>query len=233
MGKRRHSMSGYTQLEIGMRGLQVDMNLQHKQFEGINDYFDNSDHRTKAWVEAGKTLESQALKNQSLANNVHNQEYNQNSPTKEEPHNDQYPILVVEFKAGRRDFFFCDPPLVIRSGDLVIVEADRGKDLGKVICDNLMSMEQVAMYQHDHPDILSESPFSGKVIVPKKVYRKANVNEVGLVCFHLFSYHYLKSFIIIQLSPKSSDEQKAMEMCRGKIRGRKLPMEVVDAEYQW
>ena len=26
---------------------------------------------------------------------------------------------------------------------------------------------------------------------------------------------------------------KAMEMCRGKIKARKLPMEIVDAEYQW
>lgn len=38
------------------------------------------------------------------------------------------PLYIVEFKAGRKDLFFVeDPNLVLRQGDLVIVEADRGK----------------------------------------------------------------------------------------------------------
>lgn len=32
---------------------------------------------------------------------------------------------------------------------------------------------------------------------------------------------------------KMQDEAKALELCRSKVRQRKLPMEVVDAEYQW
>ena len=32
---------------------------------------------------------------------------------------------------------------------------------------------------------------------------------------------------------KLADEAKALELCRAKVRQRKLPMEVVDAEYQW
>lgn len=38
------------------------------------------------------------------------------------------PLYIVEFKAGRKDLFFVeDPNLQLRQGDLVIVEADRGK----------------------------------------------------------------------------------------------------------
>lgn len=118
-------------------------------------------------VEAGKTLESRTDKNQNGESTSHS---------------NQFPVYVIEFKAGRRDFFYLeDASHPIKTGDLVIVEADRGKDLGKVICDNLMSMASVSAYQSSHPDILSESPYGGKDITPKKVFRKASMNEVGLV----------------------------------------------------
>ena len=29
------------------------------------------------------------------------------------------------------------------------------------------------------------------------------------------------------------DEIKALQLCQSKVRAKKLPMEVVDAEYQW
>jgi len=35
------------------------------------------------------------------------------------------------------------------------------------------------------------------------------------------------------LVTKSQDEAKAMLVCQTKVRQKKLPMEVVDAEYQW
>ena len=35
------------------------------------------------------------------------------------------------------------------------------------------------------------------------------------------------------LNSKLQDEAKALELCKSKVRQRKLPMEVIDAEYQW
>jgi Uncharacterized homolog of PSP1 len=32
---------------------------------------------------------------------------------------------------------------------------------------------------------------------------------------------------------KMQDEVKALQLCQSKVRAKKLPMEVVDAEYQW
>lgn len=36
-----------------------------------------------------------------------------------------------------------------------------------------------------------------------------------------------------QLQAKTADEAKALQLCQSKVRQKKLPMEVVDAEYQW
>ena len=35
------------------------------------------------------------------------------------------------------------------------------------------------------------------------------------------------------LMSKMQDEAKALQLCQSKVRAKKLPMEVVDAEYQW
>lgn len=53
-----------------------------------------------------------------------------------------FPLYIVTFKAGRRDVFYCaDPTLLISNGDRVIVEADRGSDLGTVIHDSLSPLD--------------------------------------------------------------------------------------------
>ena len=63
-----------------------------------------------------------------------------------------WPLYIVEFKAGRTDLFYCtDPNVHIRIGDLVIVEADRGKDLGKVVNDSI-TIEQVEAFQRDQQE---------------------------------------------------------------------------------
>lgn len=49
-----------------------------------------------------------------------------------------WPLYIVEFKAGRTDLFYLtDLNVDVRVGDLVIVEADRGRDLGKVVNDSI------------------------------------------------------------------------------------------------
>jgi len=57
------------------------------------------------------------------------------------------PLYIVEFKAGRTDLFYtADRSQDIRTGDIVIVEADRGKDLGKVVNDSI-TLAEVEAYQ--------------------------------------------------------------------------------------
>ena len=109
---------------------------------------------------------------------------------------------VVEFKASRRDVFVS--PVRYRKdiqlGDLVIVEADRGKDMGKVI-------EEFDYHRNAMIDD------SGQEV--KRIYRLAQPNEAE------------------QLVAKTQDELKTLAVCQSKVRQKRLPMEVVDAEYQW
>ncbi|KAJ3005324.1 hypothetical protein NUW54_g4388 [Trametes sanguinea] len=54
-----------------------------------------------------------------------------------------------------------------------------------------------------------------KDINPKMIYGKAQHRDTQ------------------SLAAKAQDEAKALELCRNKVRQKKLPMEVIDAEYQW
>ncbi|KAI9307655.1 PSP1 C-terminal conserved region-domain-containing protein [Cunninghamella echinulata] len=140
-------------------------------------------------------------------------------------------IYMIEFKSRRIDFFYFDfhqqqqmmlnsPSTTISStsshlsafsvglGDLVIVEADRGKDLGKIAMIGLTS---------DQKELLLQEPIE---IVPeqifiKRIYRLATPEEINMLLI------------------KSQDEQRALVICQQKVKQRKLQMEVVDAEYQW
>ncbi|CAE6526823.1 unnamed protein product [Rhizoctonia solani] len=123
------------------------------------------------------------------------------------------PLYVVEFKAGRTDLFFAPDTLQdpIRRGDLVIVEADRGKDLGKVVNDSI-SLAEVERFMMEGAD---DGQGGRKEIMPKRIYGRAGPGDTQL------------------LLSKMQDEVKALQLCQSKIRQKKLPMEVIDAEYQW
>lgn len=198
--RRRHSLAGPLYgssspsnrfLAEAMETLSIEqVAVVAPKYKGVDDYFENTEHRTKAWVEAGKNLQQQTQ-------------------------TQHWPLYVVEFKAGRHDFFYVDDSSInVKKGDLAIVEADRGKDLGKVIHDNIQNLEQLLHYQENHIDLLAETQF-GKDVHPKRIFRLASPHEVTL------------------LVSKSQDEAKAMSICQSKIRQKKLPMEVVDTEYQW
>ncbi|KAI8982576.1 PSP1 C-terminal conserved region-domain-containing protein [Pilobolus umbonatus] len=136
------------------------------------------------------------------------------------------PLYMVEFKSGRMDFFYVldSHQFSPQIEDLVIVEADRGKDLGKVTM-NTLTIEQVTeleqrrqlqLQQLEHNDKEEEAAAKPqREIHIKRIFRLATPDEVNL------------------LMTKGQDENKALVMCQQKTKQRKLPMEVVDAEYQW
>ncbi|KAH9927441.1 PSP1-domain-containing protein [Epithele typhae] len=119
-----------------------------------------------------------------------------------------WPLFIVEFKAHRTDLFYCtDLSQDIRVGDLVIVEADRGR-IRQGINDTITLVEIEA-------PTTATAGGGAKDINPKMMYGKAQHRDIQ------------------SLAAKAQDEMKALELCRTKVRQRKLPMEVVDAEYQW
>ncbi|KAL1923882.1 60S ribosomal uL16 domain-containing protein [Calcarisporiella thermophila] len=120
-------------------------------------------------------------------------------------------LCLVEFKAGRTGAYYTTDGLRVQVGDLVIVEADRGNDLGKVVDD---AYSQSLMQQPQRG--LGEAGEAGEGRPkPKRIFRLALPAEVT------------------SLISKSYDEAKALSVCLNKVRQRGLEMEVVDAEFQW
>ncbi|GAA5959516.1 hypothetical protein JCM3765_002353 [Sporobolomyces pararoseus] len=167
------------------------------------------------------------------------------------------PLCIIGFKAGRKDLFFCeDPNLILEEGDLVIVEADRGRDVGKYL--KKCSIEEVHKFQQHmvelalgqlaNPASMTAMGFgpgnqqmnhqsgqgggqgqggnSGsagpaqlarmtKECQPKRIYAKAGPADTHA------------------LLAKAQDEVKALQLVRGKVAQKGLPMEILDAEWQW
>ncbi|GAA5897576.1 uncharacterized protein JCM6883_006742 [Sporobolomyces salmoneus] len=160
------------------------------------------------------------------------------------------PLCIVGFKAGRKDLFFCeDPSLTLEEGDLVIVEADRGRDVGKYL--KRCSIEEVNKFQQHMVELAlgqlanpasmtamgfgpGNQPQGGrgeggggggagpaqlarmtKECQPKRIYAKAGPADTHA------------------LLAKAQDEVKALQLVRGKVAQKGLPMEILDAEWQW
>jgi hypothetical protein len=93
------------------------------------------------------------------------------------------PLFIVEFKAGRTDLFYTtERAHDIRAGDLVIVEADRGKDLGKVVNDSITLAEVEAFQKAQaqkamHAANLMDGPPVKRDINPKRIYGKAQPQD--------------------------------------------------------
>ena len=153
-------------------------------------------------------------------------------------------LYIVEFKAGRTDLFYCaELTNEVRVGDLVIVEADRGKDLGKVVNDTI-TLREVEAFQKAQASRLggneeTGSPGGGsggskKDINPKRIFGKARNQDIQWVVGSSWIGSFVDAtFVCRLLSAKLADEERALDLCRTKARQKKLPMEVIDAEFQW
>lgn len=137
-------------------------------------------------------------------------------------------LWAVEFKAGRTEIFYVleadgAPQLSCKVGELVIVEADRGEDLGRVTAEiSVATMRScisgIGLGEEEDPNKISAELaglLKSKEIVPKRIHRLAQAGDLKL------------------LQAKAQEEALAMVRCQSRIRQKKLPMDVVDAEYQW
>ena len=112
----------------------------------------------------------------------------------------------------------------------MIVDADRGQDLGKVVrvglsMDDAMAEQSSNNTTNTNNNNNNNSPPTTPVtngnttppkrITPKRIVRHALPNEVK------------------QLVEKARDEKKCLAVVQAKIRQKGIAMEVVDAEYQW
>ena len=112
------------------------------------------------------------------------------------------PLFIVEFKAARNDIFYVADPASfyadstgeLRVGELVIVEANRGRDLGRVTHGNISTAdveawqrqqaEQAAIASPQGQDEVGGTGGSGdktngiKELLPKKIYARATSEDI-------------------------------------------------------
>lgn len=123
-------------------------------------------------------------------------------------------VYYVKFKRTQRNFVL--GPRINRDlkiGTYVKVEADRGEDLG-IVVGKVPADKYNFANRNQYTAGMGPPPGTGAADL-KRIIRLATHDEVAL------------------LGMKREEEEELLGICRTKVRARGLPMNVVDAEYQF
>ena len=100
-------------------------------------------------------------------------------------------LVAVEFKLGRKELFYIDAGADVKTGDRVIVEGDRGKDIGTAIQVNVD--KNAWLVGHTQQGLNAARKSAGEVAVPvnphqkaKRAYGVAGPQETQCVFLFLF-----------------------------------------------
>ena len=159
-------------------------------------------------------------------------------------------LYIVTFKCLRADVFYVQEGtgLRVKKGDLVIVEADRGTDLGTVQTDDVSWAEAKQLkdeYTRKHHEWLmafSHHTQNGTVAGPNPNGPSTSHNPASSVAgFQDLPSGEIKPKLIKRLAQtheiatlreKEGAEAKAKRMCQQKVVDHRLSMEILDAEFQ-
>lgn len=172
-----------------------------------------------------------------------------------------YLLVLVGFKAGRIDVFYIDDNVeelqLVKVGDLVIVEADRGRDLGKVVKMNisidearLLKLLQFLEQQAALSENVSVNDLSVKSLQSGSHHGHHGVNPPPTLHFPKSVVSLAQPNDILQILNKNQDEEKACRLCLAKIASTThmlstgeststmsstdlMQMKLIDAEYQF
>ncbi|KAL2868845.1 ribosomal L15-domain-containing protein [Aspergillus lucknowensis] len=172
------------------------------------------------------------------------------------PHPNQL-LYIVTFKCHRADVFFIqkDTGLQVKTGDLVIVEADRGTDLGTILHANVTLQEARELkqkYAEEHYKWLmmfsrqGQNGTANAVGSPGSVTGLSNRSAIGGMGPHgshgmqdsageikpKLIKRLAQNHEILSLREKEANEAKAKRVCQQKVAEHRLNMEILDAEFQ-
>lgn len=165
-------------------------------------------------------------------------------------------LHIVYFKCSRADVFYIQEGtgLTVKPGDLVIVEADRGTDIGTVVRDNVdwqTAKELKEYYSEEHykwlmmysQNAAAVQDGSG-VMGPSNGLQGSAVGGMGPPSHHHMQdantgelkpkliKRLAQSHEIHALREKEGNEAKAKRVCMQKVKEHGLNMEILDAEFQ-
>lgn len=167
-------------------------------------------------------------------------------------------LYLVTFKAARAEFYYVQEGtgLQVNAGDLVIVEADRGTDLGTVAHENVdwaAAKELKEHYVEEHYKWLmmfsrhgqngSTPATNPNALMPTNGIHGSAIGAMGPAGQHSLesSSVEIKPKMIKRLAQaheiqtlreKEGNEAKAKRMCQQKVLEHHLNMEILDAEFQ-
>lgn len=169
-------------------------------------------------------------------------------------------LYIVSFKCSRVAVFFLleGTGLDIRDGDIVIVEADRGQDLGTVQHTNV-TPDQARLYMRKYAEeqykwlmMFSKNNAPSNINPNAQLYGETSMigasrsflanapptmqgmprenfnNLKPKAIKRLANTHEIK-----MLAEKEGNEAKAKRTCQQKVAHLHLQMEILDAEWQW
>ena len=166
-------------------------------------------------------------------------------------------LYIVTFKAQRADVFYVQEGtgLHVKKGDLVIVEADRGADLGTVASNSVLFAEAKELkdrYMQEHYNwlmVFSRHGQNGTVAGPNPNGQSNTSNNAiggitgspGQVGPQDLPNSEIKPKMIKRLAQpheiqtlrdKEGNEAKAKRVCQQKVVEHRLNMEILEAEFQ-
>ncbi|KAJ9101177.1 hypothetical protein QFC21_003395 [Naganishia friedmannii] len=160
-------------------------------------------------------------------------------------------LYIVEFKAGRTDLFYAvDPRESYAEGNLVVVEADRGTDVGTVV-NSTVSLAHVLDFVEARKEATAQVPSQFQQAQAMAQLGRLQTQLGGIQVGHTdpaeteavrgLNKEILPKGILHQATANDCrhmdairvDEQRALELCRTKVAQRGLPMQVHAAEFQF
>ncbi|KAL5339082.1 hypothetical protein BJX70DRAFT_364949 [Aspergillus crustosus] len=166
-------------------------------------------------------------------------------------------LYIVTFKCHRADVFYIqeDTGLQVKQGDLVIVEADRGTDLGTIQQANItlqQAREYKQKYAEEHYKWLMMFSRQGQEGAASAIGAPGSVSAIGgrsaIGGMGPHGTHGVQdtsgeikpklikrlaqNHEILTLRDKEGNEAKAKRVCQQKVAEHRLNMEILDAEFQ-
>ncbi|KAJ5084739.1 hypothetical protein NUU61_009318 [Penicillium alfredii] len=161
-------------------------------------------------------------------------------------------LYIVTFKCHRADVFYIqeDTGLQVKAGDLVIVEADRGTDLGTVQHANVSlqkARELKQQYAEEHYKWLMmfsrQGQLEGSNVPNPGLGSRSATGGMGPHAPHgvqdtstdikpKLIKRLAQNHEILTLRDKEGNEAKAKRVCQQKVVEHRLNMEILDAEFQ-
>lgn len=181
--------------------------------------------------------------------------YGRQPPALAHAHQNQL-LYIVTFKCNRADVFYIqeDTGLQVKAGDLVIVEADRGTDLGTVQHANVSlqkARELKQQYAEEHYKWLMMFSRQGQLeaanpagvsglstrsatggMGPHGPHGPHGVQESATDIKPKLIKRLAQNHEILTLRDKEGNEAKAKRVCQQKVAEHRLNMEILDAEFQ-